>query len=132
MRLKQNQLIFYSWVSLHYIVCVNQVLFRDIPLCSLAHFGYRGGDTGGVGGALAPPKFLLRELGTPKINAPCVKLNARSGKWVSILLSSLAESHAFSYAAAEACSGLRRRGSAWLGTKGKNVGLSCFFGTPKV
>ena len=69
---------------------------------------------GGAGGAQAPQKFLLRELGTPKINAPCVKLNARSGKWVSILLSSLAESHAFSCAAGEARSGLRRRGSTWF------------------
>ena len=111
---------------------MNQVLCHDIPLCSLAHFGYRGGDTGGAGGARALPKFLVQELGSPKIYALCVKLNARSGKWVSILLSSLAESHAFSYAVAETCSGLRRRGSAWLGTKGKNVGLSCFFGTPKV
>ena len=83
----------------------------------------RGGDTGGAGGAQAPTKFLLRELGTPKINAPCVKLNARPGKWVSILLSSLAESHAFSCAAGEARSGLRRRGPR---------GLSCFFGTPKL
>ena len=41
-------------------------------------------------------------------------LNARAGKWVSILLSSLAESHAFSYATGEARSGLRRRGSAWF------------------
>ena len=90
----------------------------------------RGGDTGGGQGVPGHPK-LLRELGTPKINAPCVKLNAHSGKWVSILLSSLTESHAFSYTAGEARSGLRRRGSAWLGTKAENVGSSCFFGTPK-
>ena len=53
-------------------------------ICDAGSRLFRGGDTGGAGGAQASPKFLLRELGTPKINAPCFKLNARPGKLVYI------------------------------------------------
>ena len=64
------------------------------------------------------PQIYLVGAWHPQNNAPYIKLNACSGKWISILISSLASSHAFSYAVGKARSGLRRRGSTWLDTKG--------------
>ena len=90
---------------------------RHMHVCmyeGLIHIYISGAEIQGGRGCPGTPKFLLRELGTPQINAPCVKLNACSGKWVSILLSGFAESHAFSYATGEARSGLRRCGCAWF------------------
>ena len=106
-------------------ICISQLRFNLLvtPTVSKKLQTKSGAEIQGGQGVPRHPQNFLRELGTSKINAPCVKLNARSGKWVSILLSSLAESHAFSYAAGEARSGLRRHGPR---------GLSCFFGTPKI